>query len=128
MVLNPPGFPLDRMFLEMVTLSSELRAQSTMPLQPFIGKLMSALPITGRLWMLSTVVDRETWTLFSAFHSLLVKMCIKIRARSCYKCSIFQFLVLNCFFMLYLVILEIDQTDRYRDRQINVWIVRRMYE
>ena len=59
MVLNPPGFPLERMFLEMVTLSSELRAQSTMPLQPFMGKLMSALPITGRLWMLSTVVERQ---------------------------------------------------------------------
>lgn len=49
-----PGEPVDRMFLGIVTLSSELRAQSTIPLQPFIGKLMSAWPTTGRLWMLNT--------------------------------------------------------------------------
>ncbi len=54
-----PGLPVDRMFLGMVTLSSELRAQSTMPLQPFMGKLMSAWPSTGRLWMLKT--ETQKW-------------------------------------------------------------------
>lgn len=48
-----PALPVDRMFLVMVTLSSELRAQSTMPLQPFMGKLMSDAA-AGRLWMLKT--------------------------------------------------------------------------
>lgn len=53
-----PGLPVDRMFLVMVTLSSELRAQSTMPLQPFMGKLMSAAA-AGRLWMLRTAAGKE---------------------------------------------------------------------
>ncbi len=33
-----PGFPVTRMFLATLTLSSELRAQSTIPLHPFMGK------------------------------------------------------------------------------------------
>jgi len=44
-----PGFPVTRMFLATLTLSSELRAQSTIPLHPFIGKVISAFPATGLL-------------------------------------------------------------------------------
>ena len=37
------------------TLSSEFLAQSTMPLRPFMGKLMSVITDTaGSLWMLAT--------------------------------------------------------------------------
>lgn len=36
-----PDSPEDRILLETVTLSSEFLAQSTMPLQPFIGNVMS---------------------------------------------------------------------------------------
>lgn len=52
------------MFLVMVTLSSELRAQSTMPLQPFMGKLMSDAA-AGRLWMLKTAAGTEQEYLWS---------------------------------------------------------------
>lgn len=39
----------------MTTLSSEFLAQSTMPLRPFMGKLMSVITDTaGSLWMLAT--------------------------------------------------------------------------
>ncbi|TNN57629.1 hypothetical protein EYF80_032159 [Liparis tanakae] len=57
--VSSPGLPVARMFLGMVTRSSELRAQSTMPLQPFRGKLMSAWPTMGRLWTLNTGTGRE---------------------------------------------------------------------
>lgn len=30
-----------------------------MPLQPFMGKVMSAAPVTGRLWMLNTEEEEE---------------------------------------------------------------------
>lgn len=54
-----PGLPVDRMLLEMLTLFSGLRAQSTMHFQLFIGKLMPPWPLTGRLWMLRTVKERK---------------------------------------------------------------------
>lgn len=39
----------------MTTLSSEFLAHSTMPLRPFMGKLMSVITDTaGSLWMLAT--------------------------------------------------------------------------
>lgn len=41
MCLLSPVCSVDTMFLGTVTLSSELRAQSTIPRQPFMGKLMS---------------------------------------------------------------------------------------
>lgn len=46
-----PASPEDRMLLETVTLSSEFLAQSTMPLQPFMGKVMSVAALAGSLWM-----------------------------------------------------------------------------
>lgn len=47
----------------MTTLSSEFLAQSTMPLRPFMGKLMSVITDTaGSLWMLATAVfGRHRW-------------------------------------------------------------------
>lgn len=47
----------------MTTLSSEFLAQSTMPLRPFMGKLMSVITDTaGSLWMLATVhVNTQQW-------------------------------------------------------------------
>lgn len=44
-----PVSPEDRMLLETVTLSSEFLAQSTMPLQPFMGKVMSVAALAGIL-------------------------------------------------------------------------------
>lgn len=44
-----PVSPEDRMLLETVTLSSEFLAQSTMPLQPFMGKVMSVAALAGSL-------------------------------------------------------------------------------
>lgn len=44
----------------MTTLSSEFLAQSTMPLRPFMGKLMSVITDTaGSLWMLATTEKQE---------------------------------------------------------------------
>lgn len=44
----------------MTTLSSEFLAQSTMPLRPFMGKLMSVITDTaGSLWMLATAETRR---------------------------------------------------------------------
>lgn len=71
-----PGLPVDRMFLVMVTLSSELRAQSTMPLQPFMGKLMSDAA-AGRLWMLKTAAGKEQKYLWSR---MLLKNFYRIRS------------------------------------------------
>lgn len=45
----------------MTTLSSEFLAQSTMPLRPFMGKLMSVITDTaGSLWMLATAAITQT--------------------------------------------------------------------
>lgn len=45
----------------MTTLSSEFLAQSTMPLRPFMGKLMSVITDTaGSLWMLATAEFKNT--------------------------------------------------------------------
>lgn len=45
----------------MTTLSSEFLAQSTMPLRPFMGKLMSVITDTaGSLWMLATAGFTQT--------------------------------------------------------------------
>lgn len=45
----------------MTTLSSEFLAQSTMPLRPFMGKLMSVITDTaGSLWMLATAECKQT--------------------------------------------------------------------
>lgn len=45
----------------MTTLSSEFLAQSTMPLRPFMGKLMSVITDTaGSLWMLATARGQHT--------------------------------------------------------------------
>lgn len=44
-----PESPEDRMLLETVTLSSEFLAQSTIPLQPFMGKVMSVAAFAGSL-------------------------------------------------------------------------------
>lgn len=45
----------------MTTLSSEFLAQSTMPLRPFMGKLMSVITDTaGSLWMLATAAFEHT--------------------------------------------------------------------
>lgn len=45
----------------MTTLSSEFLAQSTMPLRPFMGKLMSVITDTaGSLWMLATAEFKQT--------------------------------------------------------------------
>lgn len=45
----------------MTTLSSEFLAQSTMPLRPFMGKLMSVITDTaGSLWMLATAEFKHT--------------------------------------------------------------------
>lgn len=45
----------------MTTLSSEFLAQSTMPLRPFMGKLMSVITDTaGSLWMLATAEYKQT--------------------------------------------------------------------
>lgn len=45
----------------MTTLSSEFLAQSTMPLRPFMGKLMSVITDTaGSLWMLATAAFKHT--------------------------------------------------------------------
>jgi hypothetical protein len=42
------------------TLSSEFLAQSTMPLRPFMGKLMSVITDTaGSLWMLATAYAKR---------------------------------------------------------------------
>lgn len=49
-----PGTPVERVLLEMVTLSSEFRAQSTIPLQTFFGKLMSVALLAELLWILRT--------------------------------------------------------------------------
>lgn len=50
----------------MTTLSSEFLAQSTMPLRPFMGKLMSVITDTaGSLWMLATAelkqINKDIW-------------------------------------------------------------------
>lgn len=45
----------------MTTLSSEFLAQSTIPLRPFMGKLMSVITDTaGSLWMLATADFKQT--------------------------------------------------------------------
>lgn len=45
----------------MTTLSSEFLAQSTMPLRPFMGKLMSVITDTaGSLWILATAEFKQT--------------------------------------------------------------------
>lgn len=54
-----PVSPEDRMLLETVTLSSEFLAQSTMPLQPFMGKVMSVAALAGSLWMPRTRGKQE---------------------------------------------------------------------
>lgn len=56
----PAGWEMKRPF-GMTTLSSEFLAQSTMPLRPFMGKLMSVITDTaGSLWMLATAQSKYT--------------------------------------------------------------------
>lgn len=47
-------------------LSSEVRTQSSMPLQPFMGKVKSELVVVGRFWMLSTGVGGKREKFVSA--------------------------------------------------------------
>ena len=59
----PADWETKRLF-GMTTLSSEFLAQSTMPLRPFMGKLMSVITDTaGSLWMLATAEfkQRDQW-------------------------------------------------------------------
>lgn len=87
-----PDLPVDRMFLVMVTLSSELRAQSTMPLQPFMGKLMSAAA-AGRLWMLRTAAGKEQRGLLGNFYRISFASVTSMHREFCQydsSCSIFN--------------------------------------
>lgn len=54
-----PDCSMDRASRCTEILSSEFLTQSSMPLQPFMGKVKLELVDVGRLWMLSTERDRE---------------------------------------------------------------------
>lgn len=45
---------MDRASRDTEIFSSEVLTQSSMPLQPFMGKVKLELVVVGRLWMLST--------------------------------------------------------------------------
>lgn len=49
----------DRASLDTEIFSSDVLTQSNMPLQPFAGKVKLELVEVGRLWMLSTDIERE---------------------------------------------------------------------
>lgn len=48
---------MDRASRDTEIFSSEVLTQSSMPLQPFTGKVKLELVVVGRLWMLSTGKD-----------------------------------------------------------------------
>lgn len=60
----------------MTTLSSEFLAQSTMPLRPFMGKLMSVITDTaGSLWMLATAAITQTKEEHSSLETNIQDFC-----------------------------------------------------
>lgn len=69
----------------MTTLSSEFLAQSTMPLRPFMGKLMSVITDTaGSLWMLAT-------TQFNTHGQQTQRSGYTLRVAGCFCSALFQF-------------------------------------
>lgn len=55
---------MDRASRDTEIFSSEFLTQSSMPLQPFTGKVKLELVVVGRLWMLSTERERERESFF----------------------------------------------------------------
>lgn len=49
---------MDRASRDTEIFSSEVLTQSSMPLQPFTGRVKLELVVVGRLWMLSTERDK----------------------------------------------------------------------
>lgn len=56
-----PACSMDRASRDTEIFSSEFLTQSSMPLQPFTGKVKLELVVVGRLWMLSTERGRESF-------------------------------------------------------------------
>lgn len=78
--LISPDCSMDRASRDTEIFSSDVLTQSSMPLQPFTGKVKLELVVAGRLWMVSTEKDFGRHRLCQQMEvmysfTLLPKMC-----------------------------------------------------